>query len=99
MNKIHRYSENFEYKKECINLEKSIKKISIFDHEKILFKPIQTPQKDKKRSYISPVKRNTENAFDKLLMESEKHPSSKYLVLDLEKDENNLQYLVRILKL
>jgi len=92
--KIHRYSENFEYKKEGVNLEKSIKKISISNREPMLFQPIQTPQKYKRTSCISPVKRNTENAFDKLLMESEKHASSKYLILDLENNENNLHYLV-----
>ena len=93
LNKINRYSENFKYKNEGFDLEKNIKKLTISD-----LNFIQNGKKLTKEANqftcISPVKQNKQKSFNDLLMESEKHPASKYLILNIDKNEDDIHYLV-----
>ena len=40
------------------------------------------------------MKQNKQKSFNDLLMESEKHPASKYLILNIDKNEDDIHYLV-----
>jgi len=94
-NKTIRFSENFSYKKEGMDLEKSIRKLKpMRERDTFIFFPGQVSPKKGKNAYQSPEKTKKENKFNKLLLESEKHPSSKYLILGVADDDDNLSLVL-----
>lgn len=95
-NKILRHSESFCYRKEGIHLEKSIKKLTLSDRETTLFCPGEVSPKIESTSFNTPIKQNKQT-FNERLMESDKHPSSNYLILNIDKKEDEISVLVKIL--
>ena len=84
--KITRFSENFSFKKDGMDLEKSVRKL----RENELFIPGQnSPYRKKNTAFQSPEKGKKENSFNARILESEKLPSSKYLILDCDYEDKN----------
>lgn len=92
-NNIPRFSENFAFKKDGMDLEKSVRKLKQND----LFFPGQNSPSRKKNTFQSPEKGKKENSFNARILESEKLPSSKYLILNCE-DEDKKTMVSKIIK-